>query len=166
MDSITMRGHVDTFLVSPDGERRHVQEGCNTVSYACADAAARLFAGRGGGPRTVGFVYGTANDLASGFQFADGDRDRTEADIVDTGVLSVANVPVDPNPGVSASDGNYGGNVVTFRATTVDNTAKWFVYGYLLKDADGNVLAVRKLPSVVTKSAGYALAVSWAIKFL
>lgn len=166
MESIAIRGHVDTFLVSPENVSTHILEGNNTVSYACADAAARLFAGRDGRPRTVAFVYAESSGLESSFGFTAGERDKTQEDIVGSG-LSVANVAIDPNPSLSLSEaGKYAGNVATFHAVTTENSAPVYVYGYLLKDGEGRVLAVRKLESAVSKPAGYALAVSWAITFL
>jgi len=166
MEDITMKGNVETFLVSPDGERVPVQQGSNTVSYACADAVARLFAGRGGGPTRIAFVYAVGNNKIGSFLFTAGERNKKESDIVGSG-LSVVEAPVDPSPSVSPSDdtGDYEGNKVELRATAYSSTAV-YIYGYLLKDAAGNVLAVRKLASPIQKPKDYGLSVSWSITFL
>lgn len=167
MQGIEIRGHVDTFLVAPDGREEPVACGSNTVSYACADAAAGLFAGRDRAPKTLGFVYSVSTGKMGSFLFNVGDREKvTEDDVISKPTLSVLDVPIDPNPVVSSSDPEkYAGNVTTFRATT-GASGKVYIYGYILKDADNRVLAVRKLSSAVEKPANYAIAVAWAITFL
>lgn len=164
MDDITMRGHVDAFLVAPDGKRTPAQAGANTVSYACAEAVARLFAGQGGGPTRVVFAHADTTDKT--FNFVSGDRDKAESDILGTD-LQAASVAIDASPSISASDASKyktGGNVVTLRAT-MSSDAAFYIYGYMLEDAAGHVLAVRKLDNPVQKPEGYAFAVSWAITF-
>ena len=163
MQGIGMRGHVDTFLVAPDGSRTLVQPGSNTVLFKCADAVARLFAGRGGGPAFVVFVHDSAFDTT--VEAGADPRSWQPGAAMAAGTASnVTRVQLDPNPSVSASADTYAGNVVTLRATLTGGGAK-SVYGYLLTDADSNVLAVRKLDSAVSKPANYALAVAWDITF-
>ena len=60
---------------------------------------------------------------------------------------------------------HYQGNKVTFRAMTVDNAAAEYVYGFLLKDVAGRVLAVKKFDSAVERTAGFAMAASWTVTF-
>lgn len=168
MEGITMKGRVDSFLVSPDGGRTLVQPGSNTVSYACADVVAELFAGRGGGPDKIMFAYSTSAGQESKFSFTTGTRAQKRKDIVKSG-LSVSGVPIDANPALapSAAGGAYAGNVVQLRATMMAPTGDdVYVYGYLLEDAEGRVLATRKLSSGLLKPAGYGLAVTWSITFL
>ena len=167
MEGIAMKGHVDSFLVSPGGERTPVQPGSNTVSYACADVVAGLFAGRGGGPAKIAFAYSASAGQQSAFNFTTGSRDQQHSSIV-TPDLSVAEVPIDANPSLSAStaSGEYAGNVVQLRATMTDPAEAVYVYGYLLKDAAGRVLATRKLDRGLSKPANYGLSVTWSITFL
>ena len=168
MQGVEMRGHVDTFMVAPDGSRTLVQPGSNTVLFKCADAVARLFAGRGGGPAAVVFVHDSSFDTTVGAGASprswQPSAAMAAAMATDT-ASSVTRVPLDPNPSVSTSSADtYAGNVVTLRATLTGDSEK-SVYGYMLTDADNNVLAVRKLNSSVSKPANYALAVSWDITF-
>lgn len=157
-------GHVDVLAVGPDGSVGPVSSGRNTVSYMCADAMARLFAGDDTArPRTVAFVHGAAG-LGSAFHFSAVDRDKGQADIVGTG-LSVHDVSVADNPKRTASGDDYAGNIVTFGATSAPDLGETTVYGLLLKAADGTVLAVRKFDSPVAKAANYALSVSWSLTF-
>ena len=170
MDNIVIKGHVDTVLVAPDGSRIPVNDGSNTVSYACAELAAQLFAGRGGGPAKLVMAYSTQADKESGFNFVSGSRTQTRASIIPAdGGLQAAEVALEPNPVVAPSDSNKyttGGNAVTFRAMLASNT-KVYVYGYLLEDADGRVLAARSLGTGrIEKPGGYGLSVSWTITFL
>jgi len=168
MEGITMKGHVDSFLVSPDGERTLVQPGPNTVSYACADVVAGLFAGRGGGPARIVFAYSASTKQESKFNFTAQSRAQKRKDIVKSG-LSASGVAIDANPSLapSTAGGEYAGNVVQLRATMMAPTGDdVYVYGYLLEDAEGRVLATRKLSSGLLKPAGYGLAVTWSITFL
>lgn len=169
MDNISIKGHVDTFLVSPDGSRVRANEGSNTVSYACAELAAQLFAGRGGGPSKIAMAYSTQTGKSSGFVF-DSSRVQDAASIVPAGGgLSLQEVDIDPNPVVATSDADKyatGGNAVTFRAMLASNI-RVYVYGYLLMDAQGRVLAARKLGTAgIEKPANYGLSVSWTVTFL
>lgn len=169
MDNISIKGHVDTVLVAPDGSRTPVNDGSNTVSYACAELAARLFAGRGGGPAKLVMAYSASTGKESGFNFT-GLRTQTRDGIITPGGgLLAAEVALEPDPVVASSDSSKyttGGNAVTFRAMlTSSNTV--YVYGYLLEDADGHVLAARSLGTGrIEKPGGYGLSVSWTITFL
>lgn len=173
MDHIIARGHVDAFLVSPDGAVREVVCGHNTLSYACADVVARLFAGLvDQKPSTVAFVYaGDATKATSFHPLTDADRGKTQAQIVGTG-LNVHEVAISPNPSFTSSNASrYSGNTVTFRATTTDNSVRTYIYGVILKDATGKVLATKQLikdgtaSDPIERPAGYALAVSWGVTF-
>lgn len=165
-DSMMANGHVVAALVSPDGQRRVVAEGHNTLLYRCADAVARLFAGESAyRPTTIGFVCAAESDKGSAFTFTVSDRTtKTQAELVGSG-LSVKDVRVEPGYALTASSANYGGNKVTFRAMTVDNADNEFIYGFLLKDAAGRVLAVKKFDSAVERTAGFAMAASWTVTF-
>ena len=156
MEQMSSRGHVDVVLVSPDGGRQFVDGGHNTLSYGCADAVARLFAGEvGRRPAQIVFMLGDFSLSA--------DDPRVQGDI-GIGVTQEP-VSVDPNPKFSPSSDKYVGNIVTFSAMTVDNAAEKTVYGFLLKDATGRTPAARKLDAPITKPANYALSATWAVTF-
>ena len=178
-DSMMANGHVVAALVSPDGRRRVVAEGHNTLLYRCADAVARLFAGESAyRPATIGFVCAAESDKGSAFTFTASDRTtKTQAELVGSG-LSVKDVQVEPAYSFSATPptaeeleddpdavSHYQGNKVTFKVMTIDNAAAEYVYGFLLKDAAGRVLAVRKFSSAVKRTAGFAMAASWTVTF-
>ena len=167
MDNISIKGHVDTVLVAPDGSRIPVNDGSNTVSYACAELAARLFAGRGGGPAKLVMAYSTSDGKTSDFVFS-GSRTQKRSSII-CGGLEAAEVALEPNPAVTSSDSSKyttGGNAVTFRGMLASSN-KVYVYGYLLEDADGRVLAARSLGTGrIEKPKDYGLSVSWTITFL
>lgn len=179
MDSMMANGHVVAALVSPDGRRSVVAEGHNTLLYRCADAVARLFAGESAyRPTTIGFVCAASNDKDEDFIFEASDRTtKTQGDLVKNG-LSVKDVQVEPaysfstTPPTAAeleedpeATSHYQGNKVTFRAMTVDNDSAEFVYGFLLKDAAGRVLAVKKFGEAVRRTEDYAMAASWTVTF-
>lgn len=179
MDIMTASGHVDAFIVGPDGSRRKVAEGKNTLLYRCADAVAHMFAGSVDYvPATIGVVCSSdlsANHMA-GFNFTDGNRTTLgEEDIVLPGnQLTVHDIPIGQNKQFSATTpsvtptvtgGGYSGNKITLGAVTTDNGSAEDVYGFLLKDASGRVLAVKKLSAKVRRAANYAIAVSWAVTF-
>lgn len=167
MDSMMANGHVVAALVSPDGRHSVVAEGHNTLLYRCADAVARLFAGESAyRPTTIGFVCAEGSGQSSAFTFEASDRTtKTQNDLVKSG-LSVKDVQVEPAYSFSAATSHYQGNKITFRAMTVDNdeAAEW-VYGFLLKDAAGRVLAVKKFDEAVERTKGYAMAASWTVTF-
>ena len=179
MDSMMANGHVVAALVSPDGRRRVVAEGRNTLLYRCADAVARLFAGESAyRPTTIGFVCAAGSGEDENFNFTASDRTTKTQDDLVKGGLSVKDVQVEPAYSFSATPptaeelvanpaatSHYQGNKVTFRAMTVDNAAAEFVYGFLLKDAAGRVLAVKKFDSAVERTAGFAMAASWTVTF-
>lgn len=156
MDSITAHGHVEASLVAPDGTASVVESGHNTLLYRCADAVARLFAGEAAyRPAKIGFV-------TSDFSLATDARGTSPATLAG---LSAEDVPIETGYSFSTADGaKYGGNKVTFRAMTTESTAVT-IYGFLLKDADGRVLAVKKLDSPVARQSGYAMAASWSVQF-
>lgn len=163
MDKMTAYGHVDAYLVSPDGGARLVSAGHNTLMYACADAVARLFSGDSSArPTTIGFVTGATNDLAAEFAFS-GERDKTQDDVVSS-KLTVEDVTISPNP-TFAADAGYSGNKVTLSALHAAGDSTTYVYGFLLKDAKGNLLAVRKLDTVITHTTGFGVAASWTVTF-
>lgn len=166
MNNITATGRVDAFTVSPDGHRSHVVHGSNTLLFSCADAVAHVFAGLPSYiPAKIGFVYGDADNLSANFAFTQGDREtRTQAEIVGTG-LQVYDQNIDQNRRFSASSEDYEGNVVTFRASKPGSDGVDYVYGVLLKDASGNVLAVKKFDECVVQNSGYAFAAEWAVTF-
>lgn len=165
MDKMTAQGHVDAYLVSPDGGARLVSAGHNTIMYACADAVARLFSGDSSArPTTIGFVVGESNSLSEAFLFTEGERGKTQGDVVGTG-LSVTDVAISPNPTFAADEGSgYKGNKVTLGALLPSGTLA-YVYGFLLKDAKGNVLAVRRLDSYITRTTRFGIAASWTVTF-
>lgn len=166
MDRITAHGRVDARLVSPAGGSRLVSAGHNTIMHACADAVARLFSGDASArPAKIGFVVGATDGLGTAFAFAGGDdeRGKSQDDIVGDG-LSVTDVAISPNPLFSADDG-YSGNKVTLSALLGAADSTEYVYGFLLKDAGGGVLAVRKLDSAITHTTGYGVAASWTVTF-
>jgi hypothetical protein len=180
-DNMMANGHVVAALVSPDGRHSVVAEGHNTLLYRCADAVARLFAGESAyRPTTIGFVCATEADKGSAFAFPDPDDPRTtktQAELVGSG-LYVKDVQVEPAYAFSATPpteeelednphavSHYQGNKVTFRAMTVDNDETEYVYGFLLKDAAGRVLAVKKFDKAVERTEGFAMAASWTVTF-
>lgn len=166
MEKTTSYGHVDAYLVSPDGVGRLVSAGHNTLMYACADAVARLFSGDGSArPTTIGFVHGASAGLGTAFAFGgeSAERGKTQTDIVGAG-LAVDDVSVSPNPAFAA-DAGYGGNKVTLSALRSAKDSTTYIYGFLLKDADGNVLAVRRLDSPITHSPGFGVTASWTVTF-
>lgn len=167
MGSIAVSGHVKAFLVSPCGHQAELVCGRNTVSYRCADAVAGMFAGLADArPVSVAFVYAATSGKETSFNFSPGERNKTQSDIVPSSSgLSVHEVDLDPNPRCTPSAATYQGNKVTFSATTRNNTAAEYVYGFLLKNAAGDVLAVKKADSALFKPAGYALSVTWDITF-
>lgn len=165
-DSMMANGHVVAALVSPGGRCSVVAEGHNTLLYRCADAVAHLFAGEFAyRPTTIGFVCAEESDKGSAFAFTASDRTtKTQAELVGSG-LSVKDVQVEPAYSFSAATSHYQGNKVTFRAMTVDNAEAEYVYGFLLKDAAGRVLAVKKFDEAVERTAGFAMAASWTVTF-
>lgn len=167
MSHITARGHVDAFLVSPDGRRTQVAGGANTLLFSCADAVAGIFAGIASRrPAVIGFVYGDDKTLGANFAFTAGDRaTRRQADIVGTG-LQVFDQYIEQNRRFSASAPEYRGNAVTLSASKPGVESPVYVYGVMLKDADGNVLAVKRFDECVLQNVGYAFAVSWTVTFM
>lgn len=179
MDKIFAKGHVEAALVAPDGSRHAVAGGANTLLYWCADAVARLFAGEQAyRPSVIGFVCAGSDGAGNDFTFTAGDRTtKTEAELVRSG-LTVVDVPIEtgykfaaepPTAEELAEDpdakSHYAGNKVSFHAMTVDNAESEYVYGFLLKDAAGHVLAVKKLATPVRRAAEYAMAATWTIQF-
>lgn len=166
MSHITARGHVDAFLVAPDGRREKVAHGSNTLLFGCADAVAGIFGGLSGHrPVTIGFVYGAERGLDAGFMFSQGDRaTRTQRELVGS-ELHVYDQYIDQNRRFSASGPGYKGNVVTFNASKPDTGGASYVYGLLLKDASGNVLAAKRFDTCVAQPAGYAFAAAWSVTF-
>lgn len=164
MKSLSARGRVEVRLVDGNGSARTVSVGHNTLSYGCADAVARMFAGQTDRrPSRIDFVL---EDFTIGTVRPDGTVDmRDQRGLADkTNVLSAA---IDPNPRFSPSDDEnspYEGNVVTLSAMLTDDAARR-VFGFLLKDSAGRVLAARKLDEAVEKAAGYGMSVSWAVTF-
>ena len=166
MSHVRMQGHVDAFLVSPAGRREQVVCGANTLLYSCADAVARVFGGMPGyRPVTIGFVYGPERNLDVDFAFTAGDRTtHTQRELVGSG-LQVYDQYIEQNRRFAAKGPEYTGNVVTFNASKPDTGGASFVYGVLLKDAAGNVLAVKRFDSCVAQPAGYAFAAEWSVVF-
>ncbi len=165
-DNMMANGHVVAALVSPDGRHSVVAEGHNTLLYRCADAVAHLFAGESAyRPTTIGFVCAAGKDKSLSFTASDRTT-MTQSELVpaESG-LSVKDVPIEPAYSFSASTSHYQGNKVTFRAMTVDNKEAEYVYGFLLKDAAGRVLAVKKFDEAVERADGYAMAASWTVTF-
>jgi len=164
--NIAAHGRVDAFTVSPDGLRTQVVHGSNTLLYSCADAVAHVFAGvPDRRPATIGFVYGDTDSLWTSFPFTQGDRStRTQAEIVGPG-LQVYETYIDQNRRFSSSGAAYSGNVVTFAASKPGSDVPSYVYGVLLKDAAGNVLAVKRFDECVMQSSGYAFAAEWTVTF-
>lgn len=156
MDSITAHGYVEASLIAPDGTSRVVECGHNTVLYRCADAVARLFAGEAAyRPAKIGFV--TAD-----FSLATDARGTSPGTLAQ---LSAEDVPLETGYSFATADGaKYANNKVTFRAMTTESTAVT-IYGFLLKDADGRVLAVKKLDSPVARQDGFVVATSWTVQF-
>ena len=167
MSHITARGHVDAFLVSPDGHAEQVVRGANTLLFNCADAVAGIFGGLSGyRPAVIGFVYGNDKDLAANFNFSVGDRTaKTQAELVGTG-LHVHDQYIDQNRHFEASAPGYSGNVVSFSAAKPGTDAMSYVYGALLKDPSGRVLAVKRFDEPVVQNKSYALSVSWSVTFI
>lgn len=157
MDSITAQGHVEASLVAPDGTVRVVECGHNTILYRCADAVARLFAGEAAyRPAKIGFV--TA-DFSLAVADARGTSPSTLAQ------LNAEDVPLETGYSFATADSaKYANNKVTFRAMTTNSTTVT-IYGFLLKDADGRVLAVKKLGSPVARQDGFVMAISWTVQF-
>jgi len=178
MDSIKSHGHVEVAVVAPDGTRSIVDSGHNTLLYGCADAVARLFAGEASyRPTTIGFVKAHDSGLGAAFDVTDGRKTKTQAELVGS-ALTVEDVPIesgyrfDATPPTSAeiaadpdATSHYSGNKVTFRAMTQDNTGSAYIYGFLLKDAAGRVLAVKKLTTAVQRTSSYAIAAAWTVEF-
>ena len=162
MDGVAIKGHVDTLLISPDGVETRVDGGSNTVSYACADAVARLFAGRGGGPKRIVFACGSSS-LGDPFNLEDSQRSQDRATILGSD-LTGYDVDIEPNPITDKSGDAYAGNVVRLRATLTTSSST-YIYGYLLEDAAGNVLAARRLSTKISKPAGYGISALWSITF-
>lgn len=167
MDKITASGRVEAFLTGPDGRSRRVATGSNTLLFTCADAVARLFGGFvDHRPTTIGFVYGDSDSLGSAFMFTQGDRTpRSQDEVVGTG-LGVYDQYIEQNKRFAAGSPEYTGNVVTFSASRPDSGTAVYIYGVLLKDAAGNVLAVKKFDECVKQNPGYAFAASWAVTFV
>ena len=167
MVKITMRGRVDASLIAPDGRVERVVHGANTLLFSCADAVAGMFGGLSGRrPVTVGFVYAPDESRAASFNFTADDRTaKTQDEIVGTG-LQVHDQYIDNNRRYDASGPDYAGNVVTFSAARPGMDAASYVYGVLLKDESGRVLAVKRFPEPVIQNAGYAFSVSWAVTFI
>ena len=166
MNHITAHGHVDAFLVDPGGRRTRVAGGPNTLLYSCADAVAAAFGGKAERqPAVIGFVYGPKKGLDAAFAFSGGDRTpRTQAELAGAG-LQVYDQRIDQNRSFAAGAPEYAGNVVTFRAMKPDAGARVCVYGVVLKDAAGSVLAVKRFDECVVQNLGYAFAVSWSVTF-
>lgn len=170
MENTTASGYVDAFLIDPEGGKRQVVSGSNTLLYRCADAVAHIFAGATDYvPTVIGFITAPASsaDLSAGnFHFNDGDRTtKSQADLVDTKVLTVQDVNIGQNKQFVPTGSGYTGNKVTLGAMTTNNVEEEDIYGMLLKDSEGRVIAVKKLPSKVRRAAGYAFMVSWAVTF-
>lgn len=167
MKQVATSGYVDAFIVAPDGTQEQVVSGANTLLYGCADAVAYLFAGAAEyRPTTIGFVTASTTGLGSNFHFTAGDRKTlTEQDIVGDG-LSVHNVPIGQNIKFAATADEYKANQVLFGAMTTDNSSAAVIYGFILKDAQGRVLAVKKLANPQQRAAGYAMSATWSVTFV
>ena len=166
MENITASGRVDAFLVSPSGDREPVVHGRNTLLFSCADAVANIFGGFSGyRPTVVGFIYGASDDLGANFSFSVDDRaSKTQEELVGSGLL-VHDQYIDNNRHLEASAPGYASNAVTFNATKPGTDARSYVYGALLKDSSGRVLAVKRFDRCVVQNANYALALSWTVTF-
>jgi len=167
MVKITMKGCVDASLIAPDGRVERVVHGANTLLFNCADAVAGLFGGLFvNRPAIVGFVHAPDESRAASFDFTADDRTaKTQEELVGTG-LQVHDQYIDNNRRYEASGPEYSGNVVTFSAARPGIDVASYVYGVLLKDASGKVLAVKRFPEPVVQNAGYAFSVSWAVTFI
>ena len=167
MGTITASGSVDAFIVSPDGDSKCVVHGRNTLLFSCADAVANIFGGFSGyRPTVIGFIYGSGEDLGANFNFSAGDRvTRTQDEIVGAG-LAVHDQYIDNNRHFEPSAPGYSGNSVTFNAARPGLDSKSYVYGALLKDSSGRVLAVKRFDTPVVQNANYALSLSWTVTFV
>ena len=54
---------------------------------------------------------------------------------------------------------------MTFSASKPGPEGTDYVYGVLLKDAAGRVLAVKKFDECVVQNSGYAFAAEWTVTF-
>lgn len=167
MSSINAHGYVESHLIGA-GVDRVVDSGHNTLSYDCANTIASLFSGsRASVPAKV--VFAThSRSTSTDFHFDEG-REQREADIIGSDMTKDI-VALDTNPKITPcvppeGDVPYVGSKVTFTAMTSNNEPLQYVYGYLLEDADGKVLATRKLDQPVGKPKGYAMQIAWTITF-
>lgn len=173
MEQIHAHGYVTAYRITPEGYREFVDAGRNTLSYGCADANAALFAGDADWkPSKVVFVCASASGKEADFHFdpsSSTKRVQDEETILGARFDALDEVDLDPNPKrdvpPGTAEGTYTANRVTFTALTKRNDAAVTVYGFLLKAANGKVLATRKLTQGLPKTAGYALAVTWAVTF-
>ena len=160
---LTLSGHVRASIIAPDGKVVPLVSGRNTVSSRCADAAARMFAGdMSMRPSRIVFAYDTSSSSLT-FNFSAGERNKTRDEILGSS-LSAEVAPIADNPSLGVSGDEYTGNVVTFGASARSDRSM-YVYGVIMEDSNGNVLAVKKFDSAVALPVGYALAVSWQITF-